>query len=120
MEFGVEESADNEREEQRHERLDAADQADRRVCRVGEEMLVVVSEERAEAHNEAPAQSMLISIILPPLNHLSRKTMFVQGTGDLVPRVCHSAKARQESRVRAPGARPSRSGRDGAMLDVGI
>ena len=52
--------------------MDAADQADRRVRRVGEEVLVVVAEEGAEAHDQAPADGVRVSILLL-VNHLSRK-----------------------------------------------
>ena len=72
MTLGVKESADEEREEQRHTRLDAANQADRRVRRVREEVLVIVRKECAEAHDQAPTYGVLISIRLPA-THPSRK-----------------------------------------------
>ena len=80
MTLGVEESTDEEREEQRHERLDAADEADRRVRRVREEVLVIVWEECAEAHDQAPTYGVLISIF-PSGNPPVEETSHVQRLG---------------------------------------
>ena len=60
--------------------MDAADQADRRVRRVGEEVLVVVAEEGAEAHDQAPADGVRVSILIP-VNHLSRNDVCGRNRG---------------------------------------
>ena len=84
MALGVEESTDEEREEQRHECLNATDEANRRVRRVQEEMLVVVCEECAEAHDQAPASGVRISIFLPSGNPPIGETIHVQRkTGEI-------------------------------------